>query len=271
MQLIVALIFLFTILAHLNCCSGLRCKIGHFSSNRLSENSTIETCPAEAQYCLAITCTKGGAQAFASIEWTCEKRQNNKRCAEIMHEAYKNLFGYKNVYCDCNYGEKGKSLENAQFVLPPVPPTTPKKLECKIGKFDAKGYGMAWPGFCLGHYCYMASCAKANNETFMRWGCSETNRYSEIVNLFGEQYNSKMTCHCLFGKMDADETNVMNMLPPLLPMASTVTRPPAVMPTKSTENASSQNTAAVHHCILILFMIASAIFHDNFLHLGSII
>uniref|UniRef100_A0A914HQ10 Uncharacterized protein n=1 Tax=Globodera rostochiensis TaxID=31243 RepID=A0A914HQ10_GLORO len=238
----IAALILFFICVQLDFCCGLECKIGGATilKNKLySDDTNIGTCPADSNYCLAITCTKVGAlRAFSQIVWLCVHTLDVSGCVENTKKNFADNRNMTGIECKCDHGKKGENLTNVQYELPTVKP-----LQCKKGQFDSEGFGGTLVGECKDkdHFCFMASCAKGNEHVKQEWDCSGDRNCSAISERIGKAVNSPVSCKCLFGKADLDMANE-NFTREM--MSTTTTAKPTTTPKKQTTTTTTAKTLA---------------------------
>ncbi|KAL3086562.1 hypothetical protein niasHS_008082 [Heterodera schachtii] len=217
--------------------SGLKCKFGR--ADYVNDQSLVRECPRPTdEYCLAFTCRQDEFIEF--IFWGCSVTPEKDVCENDAKELTERALKKKNISCQCQFGEKGKELDNTQFVLPPLPPVVPqvppeeleKRLRCKIGAFSDEGYGMYAIMFCgeADMYCFAASCF-IDNQLVDFWGCAPSNNCT----FFGNQ------CHyCMFGDRNVQVSNLKLIVPTFLKEEESI---PALASTTSTTTASTTTSS----------------------------
>ncbi|KAI3411090.1 hypothetical protein GPALN_003175 [Globodera pallida] len=238
-ELAALLVLLFVIFIHPNFCAGLECKKGktQHGPNKYTEEKIDKdsTCPADAKYCAAATCTKAGVNAFSRIWWACTAVYDKDGCAEVAKDAAVRRGLKATIFdCNCEYGAEGENFSNEKFEILPVPISN--VLMCKKGDFDSDEYGGAYKAECShdeDKYCYLASCAKGNEHCKV-----------------GETVNATVTCECRFGKANASLANE-NFTLPMVPTTNTD------KPTNTTAEANLGVRAKISVCSGVLMAIAA--------------
>ncbi|KAL3086304.1 hypothetical protein niasHS_008018 [Heterodera schachtii] len=227
--------------------TGLKCKLG--KEDYVGNKTFVGDCPnPKDEYCLAFVCNQVGIVQF--ILWGCSETPEKDVCERDAKALTERVLKKTKIECQCQFGEKGKELDNEQFVLPPPPPIVPevspeelaKRLFCKQGFISDEGYGTHQISFCeeADEYCYAISCFM-KDQFIDVWGCTANTDCSA----FGTG------CQCHFGERNVKQSNLNLMVPTFLrersetgpaPPASTTSTTTASTTTSSTTTASTTTT-----------------------------
>ncbi|KAI3419748.1 hypothetical protein GPALN_004179 [Globodera pallida] len=239
MKALAILNILCAIFAPLHCSSGVKCKKGRFMKLNGEGRTANKTCPTGEDRCFAAICTAWDQPGNDVIYWDCVGPDYEfKRCG-LMRGLAAEFTKSENTSCQCPVGEKGVNMTNVAFQLPPEPTTAKKRLQCKVGYFNATGYGNATIGNCFGGYehFYAASCAKVkllwcelgNKHERTVFGCANGTSCAAINAKEGKEMNSMVNCKCLFGKAGVDMSNKnltpLSIMPTTTPATTTTSKP----------------------------------------------
>uniref|UniRef100_A0A183CHM0 AMOP domain-containing protein n=1 Tax=Globodera pallida TaxID=36090 RepID=A0A183CHM0_GLOPA len=128
---------------------GIICKNGRYMRLTGEGKSTNKTCPTGEDRCFAAICTTWDQPGNDIIHWDCNDPDDEFIKCGLMRGLAEEFTKSENTSCQCPVGEKGVNMSNVAFELPPEPTNAKKRLQCKVGYFNATGYGNATIGNCF--------------------------------------------------------------------------------------------------------------------------
>ncbi|KAL3083841.1 hypothetical protein niasHS_008471 [Heterodera schachtii] len=217
-------IALLVLIAMINQCSPLSCKIGHANHKRgeQSANGKCDDKVPNAQHCFSVICIEQNFASTALLTWGCSEEADKKGCEEFFVNASNTALHSTKQHCECQFGDQGKDMANEHVKLPEaekpgqIPSLPAVALNQRPASSEAgNGYGKTEVKECVGgEYCYAVGCQIAT-ENFTFWGCALDND-CETLNkylAFGHK------CQCRIARNGRDMDNVDLLNPSFMPLS----------------------------------------------------